>query len=148
MPPCLLLFVLFLEPAFFFLLLLLAFFFSHCQNKIESLVQFPLEHLDLTDVVKGPQEGAPAQYELFAVSEHMGGLGGGHYTAVTKNFKSGDWYACDDTRVTPLSSSSTGGPESGVVTPHAYVLFYQRKAPPAKWAGMKPAKTPQGKSGK
>jgi ubiquitin carboxyl-terminal hydrolase 4/11/15 len=125
------------------------FFFSHCQNKIESLVQFPLEHLDLTDVVKGPQEGAPAQYELFAVSEHMGGLGGGHYTAVTKNCKSGDWYACDDTRVTPLSSSSsTGGPESGVVTPHAYVLFYQRKAPPAKWAGMKPAKTPQGKSGK
>jgi len=110
-------------------------------NKIETLVKFPLQHLNLSGVVKGPQDSAPASYELFAVSEHMGGLGGGHYTAVVRTGAS--WFACDDTRVTQVSGGAS--PEQGVITPNAYVLFYQRKAAPAKWAGMKPSGSPPNK---
>jgi ubiquitin carboxyl-terminal hydrolase 4/11/15 len=29
-------------------------------------------------------------YELYAISNHFGGLGGGHYTAFGKN--NGEWY--------------------------------------------------------
>ena len=31
-------------------------------------------------------------YDLFAVDNHYGGLGGGYYTALTKNFYDGQWY--------------------------------------------------------
>lgn len=36
-------------------------------------------------------------YELYAISNHYGGLGGGHYTAFAKN--NGQWYEFDDSRV-------------------------------------------------
>ena len=47
-----------------------------------------MEGLDLSQYgyVLGPQlEAAPCVYDVYAVSQHMGGLGGGHYTAVCKN---------------------------------------------------------------
>ena len=57
-------------------------------------------------------------YDLFAVSNHYGGVGGGHYTATAKN---GDkWYDFNDSSVRSCSSSSICG--SG-----AYILFYQRR---------------------
>ena len=63
-------------------------------------------------------------YDLFAVSEHLGGLGGGHYTAVVrgqgKGPGAGGWFACDDTHVSPAPDGA-----AAAVTPHAYVLFYQ-----------------------
>ena len=37
-------------------------------------------------------------YELYAVSNHFGGLGGGHYTAFAKNPENGRWYDFDDVR--------------------------------------------------
>lgn len=41
----------------------------------------------------GPQnEAAPPVYDLYAVSHHSGGLGGGHYTATCKNFLNNKWY--------------------------------------------------------
>jgi ubiquitin carboxyl-terminal hydrolase 4/11 len=30
-------------------------------------------------------------YDLYAVSEHMGGMGGGHYTAVAQNPENQKW---------------------------------------------------------
>jgi ubiquitin C-terminal hydrolase len=43
--------------------------------------------------VKGPQSvSAPPIYDLYAVSLHSGGLGGGHYTAVCKNPVNNKWY--------------------------------------------------------
>ncbi|KAI8837580.1 hypothetical protein BC829DRAFT_404956, partial [Chytridium lagenaria] len=59
-------------------------------------------------------------YDLFAVSNHFGGLGGGHYTAYAKNPVNGSWYDFDDSRVNPVD-------ESDVKTPAAYMLFYQRR---------------------
>lgn len=68
------------------------------------------------------EAGVPPVYDLFAVSNHSGGLGGGHYTAYGKNFNSGKWYMFND--------SSTHEVQPGdVVTPQAYVLFYKRRVP-------------------
>jgi ubiquitin carboxyl-terminal hydrolase 4/11/15 len=62
--------------------------FSH---KIDDLVDFPVEGLDLTGKV-GVTEGKKLVYDLFAVDNHFGGSGGGHYTAYAKNFVDDEWY--------------------------------------------------------
>merc|ERR1712211_35158 len=61
-----------------------------------------------------------AIYDLTAISNHYGVMGGGHYTAYAKNKDDGRWYHFDDSSVTPIS-------ESAIVTKAAYVLFYQRR---------------------
>jgi hypothetical protein len=38
-------------------------------------------------------------YDLYAVDNHFGGLGGGHYTAFCRNREDGEWYNYDDSRV-------------------------------------------------
>ena len=58
-------------------------------------------------------------YDLWAVSNHMGGLGGGHYTAYVKNRVNGKWYLHDDSRVTPAS-------EEDIKSSSAYVCAVLR----------------------
>jgi ubiquitin carboxyl-terminal hydrolase 4/11/15 len=62
----------------------------------------------------------PALYDLIAVSNHYGGMGGGHYTAYAKNHQDGCWYHFDDSTV----SATT---ETAIVTKAAYVLVYERR---------------------
>ena len=100
------------------------------REKISNFVDFPLQDLDLTPYVKGPiSSQAPPIYDLFAVSEHSGGLGGGHYTAKCLNFIDGQWYDFNDSIVGPTS------PES-CLTERAYVLFYRRKLGSLRWGGL------------
>lgn len=62
------------------------------REKITEVVDFPIEGLDLSRYVQGPVSAeAPPIYDLYAVSHHMGGLGGGHYTATAKNFINNQW---------------------------------------------------------
>lgn len=61
------------------------------RDKVDALVDFPIEGLDLSDKV-GLTEGKDLVYDLFAVDNHYGGLGGGHYTAYAKNFFDQQWY--------------------------------------------------------
>ncbi|KAJ3302424.1 CSN-associated deubiquitinating enzyme Ubp12 [Kappamyces sp. JEL0829] len=58
-------------------------------------------------------------YDLYAVSNHFGGLGGGHYTAFVLNPLDGKWLNCDDSQV-----SVTG---ENIISPASYILFYQRR---------------------
>ncbi|TYZ61098.1 hypothetical protein PybrP1_000390 [[Pythium] brassicae (nom. inval.)] len=101
--------------------------FSMHRDKISTLVTFPTEALDLSEHVRGPQRGAPLVYDLFAVSEHSGGLGGGHYTAVAKNPDNQRWFSFNDS-----STSETSAERA--ITSRAYVLFYVRReqSEPAK----------------
>lgn len=62
------------------------------RDKVDVLVDFPIEGLDLTQRVGCKEEGKEYVYDLFAVDNHYGGLGGGHYTAYAKNFYDGKWY--------------------------------------------------------
>lgn len=64
----------------------------HRRDKVDVLVDFPLEGLDLSNKVGFQEEGKECIYDLFAVDNHYGGLGGGHYTAMAKNFFDGKWY--------------------------------------------------------
>ena len=86
-------------------------------GKNNSTIDFPINNFDPSAYLVGPQKER-IKYDLYAVSQHYGGCGGGHYTAICKNY--GQWYEYDDSHVS-LSS------ESNIVTGAAYVLFYRRK---------------------
>ena len=62
--------------------------------------------------------GVSGVYELVAVSEHSGSMGGGHYTAIGRAVSDGAWYCFNDSSV-----SRTSCPEGP--TTSAYVLFYR-----------------------
>ena len=63
------------------------------REKLDVLVEFPIEGLDLTSRVINTEDGKQEIYDLIAVDDHWGGLGGGHYTAFAKNFIDGEWYS-------------------------------------------------------
>lgn len=62
------------------------------RDKLDVMVDFPIEGLDLTSRVIQKEDGKDEIYDLIAVDDHYGGLGGGHYTAYAKNFVDGRWY--------------------------------------------------------
>uniref|UniRef100_A0A3B3URK3 Ubiquitin carboxyl-terminal hydrolase 8 n=1 Tax=Poecilia latipinna TaxID=48699 RepID=A0A3B3URK3_9TELE len=86
------------------------------RQKLQTSVDFPLDSLDLAQYVIGPKQNL-RRYNLYAVSNHYGGLDGGHYTAYCKNSLKQRWYKFDDHEVTEISSSS-------VKSSAAYILFY------------------------
>merc|ERR1711879_378076 len=86
-----------------------------------TLVDFPLESLDMSKYVMGSEsKSEPQIYDLYAVSNHMGSMSGGHYIAYIKKGESG-WVNMDDNSVSKLSASK-------IVTDAAYVLFYRRRS--------------------
>uniref|UniRef100_A0A3Q3JHD5 Ubiquitin carboxyl-terminal hydrolase n=1 Tax=Monopterus albus TaxID=43700 RepID=A0A3Q3JHD5_MONAL len=91
----------------------------YMRDKLDSLVDFPLRDLDMSEFLINPNAG-PCRYDLIAVSNHYGGMGGGHYTAYAKNKDDGKWYNFDDSSVSPAS-------EDQIVSKAGYVLFYQRQ---------------------
>ncbi|GHJ88910.1 hypothetical protein NliqN6_5312 [Naganishia liquefaciens] len=108
-------------------------------DKSETPVIFPTRHLDLTRYIppspaqlEGKNPSGPADptsttgpflYDLFAISNHMGSLSNGHYTAFVNSSKG--WKYCDDSKITPASERDV------VKNPaHAYILWYKRTLPP------------------
>merc|ERR1712156_451245 len=89
------------------------------RDKLDTQVEFPTTNLNMGPYIINKNHGK-AIYDLIAVSNHYGGMGGGHYTAYGKNKDDGRWYHFDDSSVTPIA-------ENAVVTKAAYVLFYQRR---------------------
>ncbi|KAI9711114.1 MAG: CSN-associated deubiquitinating enzyme Ubp12 [Chrysothrix sp. TS-e1954] len=102
---------------------------SRMRDKVDVLVDFPVEGLDLTGKV-GLPENKSLVYDLFAVDNHYGGLGGGHYTAYAKNFFDGKWYDYNDSVVSSKS-------ENGLVSNAAYLLFYRRRTEGQELLGPK-----------
>uniref|UniRef100_A0A667ZNF5 Ubiquitin carboxyl-terminal hydrolase n=1 Tax=Myripristis murdjan TaxID=586833 RepID=A0A667ZNF5_9TELE len=74
----------------------------YMRDKLDSLVDFPLRDLDMSEFLINPNAG-PCRYDLIAVSNHYGGMGGGHYTAYAKNKDDDKWYNFDDSSVSPAS---------------------------------------------
>ena len=85
-------------------------------RKLGDMVEFPTEGLDMSRYVIQGQ--GKCVYDLYAVSNHFGGLGGGHYTAYAKNPVFGKWFEFDDSHVSRSDAGSA-------VTSSAYVLFYK-----------------------
>jgi hypothetical protein len=95
------------------------------QTKVDVEVRYP-DQLDLKDYVVGPQRDneRPLKYRLYGVSEHFGGLRGGHYTAhvkvVPRGQQNGNWFKFDD-------SYCAQADEKAAHNAAAYLLFYQRE---------------------
>jgi ubiquitin C-terminal hydrolase len=60
-------------------------------------------------------------YDLYAVSNHHGSLGGGHYTAYAKNKPTGQWFNFNDSHAGPVRGLSE------IVSSSAYALFYEQR---------------------
>uniref|UniRef100_A0A673XFX0 ubiquitinyl hydrolase 1 n=1 Tax=Salmo trutta TaxID=8032 RepID=A0A673XFX0_SALTR len=86
------------------------------KQKLQTTVDFPLENLDLSQYVIGPRASLK-RYNLFGVSNHYGGLDGGHYTAYCKNAMKQRWYKFDDHEVSEISTST-------VKSSAAYIFFF------------------------
>lgn len=54
------------------------------KNKLETFVDFPIEDLDLSTYITRKSSELPSRYMLYAISNHYGGMGGGHYTAFVR----------------------------------------------------------------
>jgi len=94
---------------------------QHYRGKISQHVKFPLLNFDLNRFVMSDEDklSHPPIYNLFAVSDHSGGLNGGHYTAYAKNHLDNQWYHFND------SSTSSANPNN-FRNAGAYLLFYER----------------------
>ena len=92
---------------------------QYWRDKLDSYINFPLE-MDMSEYSLSKSQGS-LQYELYGVSNHFGGLGGGHYTAYAKHKDNSKWYYFDDSSVTSHSQ------QESVVTKSGYLLFYVKK---------------------
>lgn len=93
--------------------------YNNALRKLTNKVNFPLEDLDMSPYVKGYNKDS-YKYDLYAVSNHGGGLGGGHYWSYIKN-QDGNWYRFDDRLVSTLDEDNVCGNE-------AYCLFYIKQS--------------------
>ena len=95
------------------------------QHKLDDLIDFPLDDMDLSKYVCG-YNPSQYKYELYAVCNHIGNTYMGHYTAFVKN--AGDeWIHYNDQHVTKLTTSVKTNVKQQIVTPMAYCLFYRKK---------------------
>ena len=87
-------------------------------SKNSDFINFPLDNMDMKDYVCGPDKNHSI-YDCFAVSQHYGSLGGGHYTAICKNIDN-KWYSYNDSSCSETSKNQA-------ISDAAYVIFYRRK---------------------
>lgn len=76
---------------------------QHKENKLETFVDYPVDDFDLSTYVSSMSDKASYHYRLYAVSNHYGSLGGGHYTAYV-------YVSCNYSSLFFVSSSFTTMP--------------------------------------
>ena len=89
-------------------------------SKNDAAIRYPVTGWDLKSRVKSSR-GVYPRYDLYAVSNHMGGLGGGHYTAHTLNRFDDVWYEFNDSSYRSVDDSIHKR-----LFKSSYVLFYNR----------------------
>lgn len=98
------------------------------RERLNTPVKFPLEGLDLSPYCtessrRGENSNSEkTMYDLVGVSNHIGGLGGGHYTAYCRSSLDGEWYEFNDSIARRISKDEVENDKVG-----AYVLFYLRR---------------------
>ena len=93
--------------------------FTNNLRKITKLIYTPLDDVNFSKYVKG-YNGDSYVYDLYAICNHTGGIGGGHYFAHIKN-ANGKWYSFNDSNINELTNPNE------IVTNKAYCLFYRKK---------------------
>jgi len=109
---------------------------KHTRMKLETFVDFPTRNLDLNSYLASisplcgevndhfVKDQLSANYNLLGVINHYGKMGFGHYTAFAKEWSQKEntvdkWRLFDDSKVREVR-------DEAVVSPAAYVLFYER----------------------
>ena len=94
--------------------------FGRFGRKNQQALKQAIRQWDLRGFVRSKGGDRPI-YDMYAVSNHIGSLGGGHYTAYALNRFNDQWYDFND------SSYKTIDPETAFGTSGApYLLFYNR----------------------
>jgi ubiquitin carboxyl-terminal hydrolase 8 len=94
--------------------------FGQRGSKRDVAIDYPIEKWDLSAAVKSQGSEYPL-YDLYAVSNHVGGLSGGHYTAFSLNRFDENWYEYNDSTSRQVDPSTLVRNQSS-----AYLLFYNR----------------------
>jgi len=96
-------------------------------QKLDTCVDFPLEGLEMSDFVLSKKQKSSEKlvYDLFAVSNHYGSVGFGHYTAYGQNPITKEWLHFDDSSVTKVGDVASR--RNQIVSGAAYNLFYRRR---------------------
>ena len=92
---------------------------EYVYDRINNRLSFP-EDLVIKEEHENDEGTSNISYSLYAIINHMGHAGGGHYTANIKN--GDDWYTCDDEDVYRVKNISKLLKDNK----DAYVLFYHR----------------------
>jgi len=82
-------------------------------QKINQIIEYPVKGLE---IAQGPDGKSTHVYDLYAVCNHFGGLGGGHYTAFVSSGEK--WLHMDDEKVKEVDRED-------VLSSAAYILFYK-----------------------
>lgn len=93
------------------------------KHKLETSVNFPIHDFDLTKYVANKNSSRRQLYELYALTNHYGGMGSGHYTAYIKLLDENRWYNFDDSHISAINEEDV---KSTATSSAAYVLFYRR----------------------
>jgi ubiquitin carboxyl-terminal hydrolase 8 len=89
------------------------------ENKLNDLIKFPTNNMDLSKYISG-YNASSYVYDLYGVCNHVGSVLGGHYTSFVKNSQS-EWVHYNDSNVDIIKD------ENHIITPMAYCLFYRKK---------------------
>ena len=89
------------------------------RRKIDTTVDFPINDLDISKYVIS-KNNDDLKYDLFAIGNHFGSMGFGHYIAYCKNHFDNVWYEFNDSSVSIVN-------ENHLISSSAYTLFYKRK---------------------
>ena len=96
-------------------------------GKKYTYVSFPVDGLDLTDVMALHCNEQVPPYDLSGITNHHStSAHGGHYTAHVKHVDSQRWYHMDDTTCTRVSNLSE------LITSSAYILTYSKRVASAE----------------
>lgn len=104
------------KPPEILIIVLKRFKFGMHSLKITKKIEFPLNNLNLENYVQG-YETYNSTYNAYAIINHVGGMGGGHYYSYCKN-ASGKWWEFNDEDVKELSD---------IKQDNAYVIFYKKQ---------------------
>jgi ubiquitin carboxyl-terminal hydrolase 4/11/15 len=86
---------------------------------VDTLVEYPLNGLSLSGQLPSSEQTI---YDLIAVSNHVGSIYGGHYTAYARqDVNTEKWYKFNDSDVSTVDYSND------LVSRDAYLLFYIKR---------------------
>uniref|UniRef100_A0A6C0JJV8 USP domain-containing protein n=1 Tax=viral metagenome TaxID=1070528 RepID=A0A6C0JJV8_9ZZZZ len=88
-------------------------------QKINTLIDIPIDNLDLSKYIRG-YHASSYKYQLYGICNHIGGVMGGHYTAFVRNAEM-KWLHFNDANVDIVQNTSN------LISPMAYCLFYRKK---------------------